>query len=140
MEALKLADLLTWVLILEFRQVVNVLIDDDVQIIWLVVRCDIARSKRLDHRPSVVISSTLYCNSISLRLSWYNGSISARQSSRKENQDQVLGSDVVCGSRSGFKRTGKMARYSAFHMSSAPSLVMLHSGTQQAPRFLSKLP
>jgi hypothetical protein len=37
------------VLILEFGQVIHILVDDDVEIVWLVVRCHLAGGECLPH-------------------------------------------------------------------------------------------
>jgi hypothetical protein len=44
---------LTWVLVLEFSQVVNVVVDDDEEIIGLIMRCYIALAECFRHREGI---------------------------------------------------------------------------------------
>ena len=46
-------------LILKFCEVIDVLVDDDVEVVRLVVRCDVAGSKCLSHCAGAVLQSAL---------------------------------------------------------------------------------
>jgi hypothetical protein len=46
---------LAWVLVLEFCKVVDILVDNNVEIIGLVVRCDLAGCKCLPHYACVPV-------------------------------------------------------------------------------------
>jgi hypothetical protein len=48
-EAERLGQKLTWVLVLEFGQVVDILVDDDVQVVGLVMRLDVAGGEGFRH-------------------------------------------------------------------------------------------
>jgi hypothetical protein len=50
----------TWMLILELRQVVDVLVDGDIEVVWLVVRCDVCLGEGFRHLVQTVVLQSVF--------------------------------------------------------------------------------